>query len=140
MTVISGPVPPCSNPPIEAQFYQPSRFVITDVALGMTTIVTTGTVTNYVIGQLVRLLIPFQFGCRQLNEVSGYIISFPSTYEIEIEIDSSVNVDPYVAGTATVCQPQILALGNINSGIISSTGTVNLTTNIPGAFINISPI
>ena len=138
MTVISYPISIYQNVPIEAGFYQPSRFVISDVDLGQTTIVTTTEDVNYVVGQLVRLIIPPSFGCRQLNEKQGYVLALPSSDEVEISIDSSLNVDPYIASSATT-KAQILAVGNINSGIISSTGTVMSSTNIPGSFINISP-
>ncbi len=134
---IVGPIPPYSNPPIEPQFYQPSRFVISNVTLGQTTVVTTTLDMNYVIGQLVRLIIPSSFGCRQLNEQQGFVIAIPALNQVELSIDSSVNVDPYIASSATT-QAQILAIGDINSGIISSNGRSVNSTNIPGSFINIS--
>lgn len=138
MTVVSFPTPAYSNPPIQPQFYQPSRFVISNVTLGATTIVTTTENTNYVVGQLVRLLIPPSFGCIQLNERQGYVLSLPADNEVEIDINSSINVDQYIASTATT-KAQILAIGDINSGIISTMGRIIPSTNIPGSFINISP-
>jgi len=136
---MSGPIPPFSNPPINSQFYQPSRFVITAIGLGQTTLVTTSTNMNYVIGQNVRLIIPPSFGSFQLNEVSGYVINLPNPNQVELKIDSSIGVDPFVLSPATTVA-QILAIGDINMGIISSSGIVIPTTNIPGAFINISPL
>lgn len=137
-TVISYPIPPYSNVPIEAQYYQPSRFVISAVALGSSTTVTTSTDHNYVIGQLVRLIIPPTFGCRQLNEQTGYVLSIPASNQIELSINSSQNVDPYVASTATTVA-QTFGIGDGNSGQINSSGRINLNTNIPGSYINISP-
>lgn len=137
-TVISYPIPPYSNVPIEAQYYQPSRFVISAVTLGSTTTVTTSTNHNYVIGQLVRLIIPPTFGCRQLNEQTGYVLSIPASNQIELSINSSQNVDPYVASTATTVA-QTFGIGDGNSGQINSSGRINLNTNIPGSYINISP-
>jgi hypothetical protein len=138
MSFFSGPTPPYNNPPIQPQFYEPSMFFIADVTLGQTTIVETEEDHNYVIGQLVRLLIPPSFGCIQLNEVTGFVISIPSSVEVEVDIDSSLNVDPFVSSMAAT-QPQIVAVGDGNSGIISSTGMIIPFTNIPGSFINISP-
>jgi hypothetical protein len=137
-SVISGPVPPYSNPPIEPQFYQPRRFEISAVTLGVTTTVTTIDDMDYVIGQLVKLLIPPFYGCRQLNEQEGYVISIPAPNQVVVEINSSQNVDPFVSANIGT-PPQIIAVGDINSGIISSTGRNIPTTNIPGSFINISP-
>lgn len=144
MTVISYPIPPYSNVPIHAEYFQPSRFVISAVALGINTTFTTTNDLNYVIGQQVRILIPPSFGCTQLNETQGYVTSIPSANQVVVTINSSVNVDPFIASSA-IDQPQILAIGDINSGHISFTGrsvpTVNGNTHtqIPGSFINISP-
>ena len=136
--LIFGPIPPYSNVPINAQFYQPSRFVISNVTLGQTTIVTTTTNMNYVIGQQVRLLVPSQNGCSQLNEQTGYVLSLPAANEVEVSINSAGG-NAFTAGSGQV-SPQILAIGDVNSGLTSSTGLNQTLTNIPGAFINISPL
>lgn len=138
MTVISGPVPPYSNPPINPQYFQPSVFFISNVSLGVTTTVTTSVNHNYVIGQLVRLLIPIGYGCRLLNGQSGNVIAIPAANQVVISINSQGS-DPFVdAGLSN--KPRIIAVGDINQGIISSTGRSIPTTNIPGSFINISPL
>ncbi len=215
--VISYPVPPYSNVPIQPQFYQPSRFAISGITLGQNTVVTTSTDHDYVIGQQIRLLIPGIYGTYQLNGIQGIVLDVPSSTSVLVNIDStqanafiptpyssiitnltvldpthvmitSINyftrgnpiffsnvngtteinlrtgmitsISPtaftvemdttlfssYISGgIATLYvfpqpQAQIIAIGDINSGIISSTGTVNSSTNIPGSFINISPI
>lgn len=137
-TVISYPIPPYQNLPIEPQFYQPRRYVISDVSLGITTVVTTLVDHDYVIGQEVRLLIPPSFGCIQLNSTTGFVLSIPSVDEVEISIDSLRNVDPYIASSSLVESAQILAVGDVNSGPIN-TGRTNNITYIQGSFINISP-
>jgi hypothetical protein len=134
---IQGPVPPYSNVNINAQFYQPSVFVISAVSLGVTTIVTTTQNNNYSVGQEIRLIIPQTFGCRQLNGKIGIVLSIPMANQVEINIDSSKNVDPYQSSSATT-QAQIVAMGDINNGLISSTGRILPETQIPGSFINIS--
>ena len=133
-----GPTPPYNNPPINAQYYLPNVFVIAGVQLGVTTTVTATLPMNYVIGQLVRLLIPFSFGCRQLNEVTGYVISTPSPTQVVLNIDSSQNVDQFVASNAFT-QAQIVAVGDINTGQVNDHGRWHQKTFIPGSFINISP-
>lgn len=141
-----GPVPAESNPPITPQYYQPSRFVITDVALGQTTTITMTPATvggttvnpNYVIGQLVRTIIPPTFGCRQLNNRQAYVLSLPSADEVELELDSSF-FDPFISSPSfDRTPPQIMAIGDINQGAINS-GRTNNTTYVYGSFINISP-
>lgn len=137
-TVISYPIPAYSNVPIDADFYQPSRFVISNITLGQTTTVTTTTDHNYVIGQEVRLIIPAKFGCAQLNEAKGFVLSVPSTTQVELNI-YSYGGDNFISATATTASPQILAIGDINSGQTNSRGPFYITTYIPGSFINISP-
>jgi hypothetical protein len=136
--VISYPTPAYQNVPIHAEFYQPRRFVITAISLGVTTTVTTSLPHDYVIGQEVRLIIPPTFGSRGLNEKKGYVLSIPSSTQVIIDI-FSIGIDPFKTSTATT-QPQILAIGDINSGAINANGRVNLNLNIPGSFINISPL
>jgi len=136
-TVVSFPIPPYSNPPIEPQFFAPNQFFIASISLGILTTVTTTVNNNFVIGQLVRLLIPRSFGCIQLNGSTGYVIALPSSNQVQLNINSSQNVDAFISSSAAT-QPQILPIGDINNGIISSTGVLLPTTNIPGSFINIS--
>jgi len=143
-TVISYPIPPYSNPPIEPQFYQPSQFIITAITLGMTTIITTAINHNYVIGQLVRILIPSKYGSRFLNEKPGYVISIPNPNQVEVNINS-LGSDAFIATPTFLpfqsqTQPQILAIGDSSSGPINTNGNSSYSTSIPGSFINISPL
>lgn len=135
--VVSYPIPLFQNMPIEAQFYSPGRFVITAISLGQTTAITTSTDHDYVIGQQVRILIPASFGTIQLNEKTGFVISIPSSTQVILDIPSA-DMDAFTSSSG-ICQPQILALGDINCGAINASGRINLTTYIPGSFINISP-
>ncbi len=141
--VVSYPIPLYSNVPIESDFYQPSRFVISNITFGQTTTVTTSVDHNYVISQQVRLIFPPKYGCSQLNEAFGYVISIPEANQVVININS-VGTDAFVASpvflpTQTRTQPQILAIGDISSGPINSSGRIQNITYIPGSFINISP-
>lgn len=135
---ISGPIALYNNVPIHAEYYQPSRFVISAVSLGSTTTVTTTVAHNYVIGQEVRLIIPPSFGCRQLNEQTSFVLSIPSTTQVVLDI-YSLGGDAYISSSATTVA-QILAIGDINCGTINASGRINLGTYIPGSFINISPL
>ena len=134
-----SPVPPYNNPPIELQFYQPSQFFISAISLGVITTITTTANMNYVLGQQVRLLIPNGFGSRQLNEQTGFVTDIPAPNEVTLDLNSQ-NADLFFNNPALATKAQILAIGDRNSGIISSTGRVNSSTNIPGSFINISPL
>ena len=93
--VISYPIPPYSNVPIEPQFYSPQRLNISDITRGFTTLITTSSVHEYVIGQQIRLIVPSIFGSYQLNEQIGYVISIPTTTSVEVTINST-QVDPFI--------------------------------------------
>jgi hypothetical protein len=138
-TVISSPTPPYSNVPIQPQFYQPSQFFISNITLGNTTIVTTIDNMNYVIGQEVRLLIPANFGCFQLNGLSGFVISLPMSNQVEISINSNQNVNQFIATTNNTQSPQIVSIGDVNNGS-NNPSPFTTSTFIPGSFINISPL
>jgi hypothetical protein len=138
-TYFNPPTPAYNNPPIQPQNFAPSRFVISDIALGPTTTVTTSVKHNYVIGQLVRLLIPQSYGSYQLNEVLGYVTSIPAIDEVVLDIDSK-GVNAFIPSPPYgPTPPQIVAVGDENSGVISTTGRSIPTTTIPGSFQNISP-
>jgi hypothetical protein len=147
--VISGPVAPFNNLPIEPQWYQPSQFPITGLIYGVTTTVTmangtNGVTPNYVIGQQVRLTIPSKYGAGQLNEQTGYVLSIPTASSVVVNINS-IGTDPFVASPTFLpfeskTPPQIMAIGDINSGPINAQGRVNNGTFIPGSFIDISPL
>lgn len=132
-----GPIALYNNLPIEPQFYQPSRFVISAISLGKTTTITTTEDHNYVVGQEVRLLIPSSFGSYQLNETKGFILSIPSSTQFVLDINSSMNVDAFISSSATTVA-QCLAIGDVNTGQ-TNTGRTNNLTYVPGSFINISP-
>jgi hypothetical protein len=136
-TVLSPPIPPFQNLPIQAQYYEPSRFVITAITLGPTTTVTTSVNHNYVVGQQVRLIIPPSFGCSGLNDKDGFVIAIPNPNQVIINI-SSIGNNTFIVISAKT-QAQILAIGDVNSGPINANGINPTTTFIPGSFINISP-
>lgn len=137
MSGIVGPVALYNNFPINANYYEPSRFEITAITRGRTTTITTSDANNYVVGQQIRVLLPSEFGMYQINNQQGTVISIPASDQVEVTIDSSF-YDAYVSATSTNV-PQIIAIGDFNSGIIAPAGRVIPSTNIPGSFINISP-
>ncbi len=114
---ISGPTPTYSNPPIQPQFYEPSRFQISGITLGKTTTVTVvpdvypqATINlNYSVGQLVRFLIPEGYGCQQLSGISGLVIALPTTNQATVNIDST-HFDPFISANLRQ-KPSLLAIG-----------------------------
>jgi hypothetical protein len=92
---------------------------------------------HYYIGQQIRLIIPPTFGCRTLNNETGYILSITGTDQITVSIDST-NAEPFVASSATT-KAQVIPVGDINSGRINASGRSSTATYIQGSYINISP-
>ena len=138
--LIFGPIAPENNPPITPQYYQPSVFDIAAITNGTTTLVTTVVNNNYVVGQLVRLLVSQLYGARQFNEQTAYVININSSTQFTLGLDSS-SFDVFVANpTSGTTQPQVVAVGDVNSGPINSHGRMVNGTFIPGSFINISPL
>lgn len=139
---ITGPIALYNNVPPEPQFYTPWRFVISAISLGVTTTVTMVipaiTDLTYIVGQLVRLIVPPTFGCRQLNGQEAYVIGVNLPNQVILNLNTSQNIDPYIASSATT-PAQILAIGDISTGAINNNGTQNQTTYVIGAFINVSP-
>jgi len=136
-TVISYPIPAYSNVPIQPQYYQPRFWFISTITRGSQTTVTTTTDQDFVIGQLVRFIIPPPFGIRQLNERQGYVVQIPSSTQVIVDIDSS-NMDGFKSSSFTT-QPQIIPVGDVGNGQINNQGRSQTGTYIPGSFINISP-
>jgi len=136
MTVISYPIPEYQNPPIQPQFFVPSNFNIQAITLGQTTTVETTVENNFVVGQQVRFIIPPSFGTRELNNVSGIVISLTSTTIFVVQINS-YNMNPFVLSSGSTLA-QVLAIGNINSGGTNALSSQSYSTNIPGSFKNIS--
>jgi hypothetical protein len=136
--LIFGPIAPENNPPINPQYYLPSVFNIAAITNGPTTVVTTTVNHNYVIGQLVRLLISQLYGARQFNEQVAYVIAIPSSTEITLQLDSSF-YDVFIPNPTSGTQPQVVAVGDINTGQINPNGRMVNGTFIPGSFIDVSP-
>jgi len=135
-----GPIAPENNPPIHPQYFRPKEYNIDSITNGVTTLVTTTTAHDYVVGQLVRLLISQIFGARQFNEQTAYVINIPSNTSITLALDSS-SFDLFHANPALdTTQPQVVAVGDVNNGIINSQGRFVNGTFIPGSFRNISPL
>lgn len=134
-----GPIPPETNPAIKPQYYEPSRFVISALATGTSTTITTSTDNNYVVGGQVRVLIPQYYGTYQINGQTGFITSLLSSSQFIVNIDSS-NANAFISNPVFGPDlPQVVAVGDVNTGAINANGSRNQTTFIEGSFINVSP-
>lgn len=138
-----GPIAPQNNPAIAPQYFQPSNFPITAISTGSSTTITVGTAfgmsMNYVVGQTVRLIIPPEYGAEQLNGQQGQVTSIPSSDQVVVNINS-LNINPFnPSPSVSYSGPQIIAIGDVNSGISNATGRDVKNSLLPGSFENISP-
>jgi len=140
--LMTGPIALYNNVPIQSQYYIPSQFFISAITLGQTTTITTTKNHNYVMGQECRLLIPQTNGTIQLNQMTGFVQSIPNPNQVVLNIVSQT-FTPFNSTTYPL-QPQIVAIGDVNTGDINNpintiNGIIQTGTFIPGSFINISP-
>ena len=133
-----GPIPPYTNPPINPQYYKPGFFYIAAISNGVMTTVTTTENHNFSLNQSVRLQIPRANLSIEFNEQIGVVLSIPAPNQVVLDINSSFY--NLFQSTTQPNQPQIVAVGDFNSGALLSSGNVGLGTYVAGAFINISPV
>jgi hypothetical protein len=143
--------------------YAPGVSEISAITLGTTTTVVTTAPHNLVVGSEVAFRIPSAWGTIQLNSlpnvnipgspIYGYVISVTNSTTVVVNINSSAftafNSNPTFAATPGLTPPQILAVGDVNTGglpiylgsplypspLVNGVPTINGPA-IQGAFVN----
>lgn len=142
--------------------YAPGVSFIEALSLGTTTVVTTTTPHNFVLGQEVAFRIPQAWGTTQLNSLPNTLIPGSPVYGFVTVVNSATQVTVNINSTGftafntnlTVAQmvgqsfPQILAVGDVNTGgvaysggnlypspVVNGVSTINGPA-ISGAFVN----
>lgn len=147
--------------------YLPEDNIVSAVTTGSTTTVVTTMWHNFEVGQEIAFRIPAAWGMTQLNSLPntlipgspmyGYVTSITDNWTFVCNINSTAftafNVNQTVAGTPGRSLPQVLAVGDVNTGGNAITATSPLypsplfptsTTRVPtingpaikGAFVN----
>lgn len=119
--------------------YAPGQSFISAITTGTTTTVTTTAPNNFVVGQEIAFRIPAPYGTTQLNSLPnnslpgqpmyGYVISVTNSTQFVCNINSTgytaFNSNQTVASVPGLQLPQVLAVGDVNSGGIQiSSGSV----------------
>lgn len=113
--------------------YLPQDNVISGITLGATTIVTTTMYHNFEPGQEVAFRIPAQWGTTQLNSlpnniipgspIYGYVISVTDNWTFVVNINSTsytaFNTNPATPNIVGLTYPQVLSVGDVNTGGVS---------------------
>lgn len=117
--------------------YFPGQTFISAITTGTTTTIDTTDAHNFRVGQEVAFRIPSQWGTTQLNSlpntlspgspVYGYVISVTDYNTVVVNIDSSAytafNSNQTVASVPGLSYPQIIAVGDVNTGGTTITST-----------------
>ncbi len=119
--------------------YFPGTTFISSITTGTTTTIDTTDAHNFVVGQEVAFRIPSQWGTVQLNSLPnvltpgapayGYVIAVTDYNTVVVNIDSSAytafNSNQTVASVPGLSYPQIVAVGDVNTGGVPiSSGSV----------------
>lgn len=110
--------------------YEPGVSFISAITTGSTTTIDTTAGHNFVVGQQVAFRIPSSWGMTQLNSlpnatipgspIYGYVISVTDYNTVVVNISSSAytafNSNQTVASVPGLSFPQIVAVGDVNSG------------------------
>lgn len=110
--------------------YFPGVSFISGITLGTTTTIDTTDAHNFVLGQEVAFRIPNQWGTVELNSlpntlvpgspVYGYVIAVTDYNTVVVNINSSAytpfTVNQTVASVPGLSYPQIVAVGDVNTG------------------------
>lgn len=131
--------------------YYPGTVPIAAITVGATTTIDTTYQHNFVVGQEVAFRIPTVWGTYQLNSlpnaalpgspIYGYVTAVNSPTEVVVNINSTgytAFTAPTVAQSKGVSYPQIVAVGDNNSGSLLfgyNSNTINGPA-ISGAYLN----
>lgn len=110
--------------------YFPGQTFISAITTGTTTTIDTTDAHNFVVGQEVAFRVPSQWGMVQLNSlpnvltpgspVYAYVISVTDYNTVVVNVDSSAytafNSNQTVASVPGLSYPQIVAVGDVNTG------------------------
>ena len=118
--------------------YFPGQNFISAITTGTTTTIDTTSAHNFVVGQEVAFRIPSQWGTVQLNSlpnsltpgspIYGYVIAVTDYNTVVVNFDSSAYTaftsNPSVASVPGLSYPQIVAVGDVNTGgVVISSGS-----------------
>lgn len=136
--------------------YPPQDNVIAALTLGSTTTVTTTQHHNFEVGQAIAFRIPNSWGTVELNSLPnnltpgapayGYVTSITDNWTFVCNINSSsytaFNANQTVSGTVGRSFPQVLAVGDVNTGgqSISSTSVLYPPPQFPTSSSRVSTI
>ena len=138
--LFTGPLAPERNPEIRPQYFKPKLAVITQIVpiSELYTGIVSSVDTDFVVGQIVRFVIPTRDGMQQLDGKEAILVYLfmPNVFIVEID---TTKFDPFNPLGNLNQEAFVLPVGDINSGAINSSGRINNLLYIDGSFKNVSP-
>lgn len=117
--------------------YVPFSCPIAGITVGDPTVFTTSVNHNFVVGGQVRVIIPSGWGTTQINDQTGYVTAVTAT-TVTVDIDSTGATAFAYPSSATaalgITYPQIIPVGDANTGYQASGNNPPSPITIPGAF------
>jgi hypothetical protein len=113
--------------------FLPAMRIITNITNSYPALVTTSFANDYITGEIVRIVMPFQdgyypWGMDQINNQKG-TISVISDTQFYIDIDTTY-YEPFITPTPDVTDrfttqlPQVVPIGEVNSTLAAATRNV----------------
>ena len=133
-----GPNAAFNNPPINTVSYFPTIHKIAAIQplTDRSTRVTTTTSNTYVMGQLVRFLVPSQYGMSELSEMQAYVTLVESSTQFIADVNT-LNFTDFIPNASTTTFAFVNPIGDVNTGAINASGRNNNQLYIDGSFRDI---
>lgn len=117
--------------------YNPFACTIDGITIGSPTVFTTTVAHAFVVGQQVRILIPTGWGTTQIDNTTGFVTAVTAT-TVTVDIDSTGATAFAYPSSATaalgITYPQIIPVGDANTGYTAAGSVPPSPITIPGAF------
>lgn len=115
--------------PVQNPSFQPAMREIIAITNSYPMVITTSFDHNYYDGLIVRLLIPFNFGMVQANELFGPVTRIDGT-QFSLPIDSQ-SFDPFIIPVDALQIAQVIPIGEESLIIWQATRDVTPNTVLP---------
>ena len=104
---------------VQDPLYQPAMRQISNITQAEQATVTTTFDHQYIVGEIVRLVVPIDYGMQQVNGQTGTIISVTDDTFV-IDINTSL-YDAFVNSLTSLQYPQVIPIGEVSETLLAAT-------------------
>lgn len=112
--------------------YSPFVCEISNIAPGQETVITTSINHEFVVGNQVRIFMPPRWGMAEIDGKTGLILAVTGD-TLTVNIDS-LNFTPFTTPANITDYPQVIPVGDQNTGYTIQNGEQPAQLVIPGSF------